>query len=134
MGCPRSTISSAILRVDFPVHFNRLIGSPAVFSSIMCVRSFTSAESRLVSLFLRPPSLRIFPSAIFDKSWPLFNSFIPFRMVGRDSPVNSYIRFSPPRPRLIASLATYQRDCASFRVDNTFSITSSFILFSMLLF
>ena len=34
-GCPRRVSSAAMVRVDLLVHFNELIGSPAVVSSTM---------------------------------------------------------------------------------------------------
>ena len=51
-------------------------------------------------------------------------AFIPFMMVGRDTPVSSCIYFIPPRPRAIASLAINHRACASLRVGIIRKITA----------
>ena len=48
-------------------------------------------------------------------------SAIAFVMVVRDKPVTVERRLMPPQPKSNALSATYQRCCASLRVDSTFN-------------
>src|ERR1700730_3463926 len=100
--------------VDLLVHRNGLMGSLAVVSSMILPKALFKGGQD-ASIALRPPpgrrSLPVSPSQRF-----CLKSLIPFRIVGRDIPVNSCIAFKPPRPNAKASFARYQRACASFSV------------------
>jgi len=121
--CPSRVSSMAIVAVDLLVQRRKLMGSPAVFSSMICWSAFSNPGS-IVSTRGRPaPGFRILSPA--GGSSRFRSSRTPFRIVGRDIPVSSFSALRPPRPRTIASLATYQRAWASFRLPSTFNIRSS---------
>src|SRR3990167_2778437 len=99
--------------VDLLVQRRALIGSPAVVSSIILSSNVFNFGSATSFRFRPPPGFRIRPES---RNLRLLNSFMPFIIVGRDIPVNSFMAFKPPRPNDRASLATYHRDWDSFKV------------------
>src|SRR6266852_3196016 len=112
-GCPRRSSCSAIARVDLLVHFKRLIGSPAVVSSMIRTSSRRSSGSKSSTFFLPAPGLRIRPSVLAGNRPFARSSAAPFMIVGRDTPVSRDISLITPRPRLRASsAASNQTDCA----------------------
>ncbi len=123
--------------MDLLVHFNKLIGSPAVVSFMICFRRFEISGFRSSILFRPPPEQRILsPSASFSF---VFSSFIPFIIVGLDKPVSSYIFLMPPCiflmppcPSIMACMATNHRACDSFNVSSAFNIISFGTLSAML--
>ena len=122
-ACNCRVSSSAIRAVDLFVQRSKLIGSPAVFSSMMDSRARSNPGSDASNLFRPPPGRRMRWSLV--RGSLCRNSRIPFRMVGRDIPVIWCIAFSPPRPRASTSRATYQRACDSWSDPSTFHISSS---------
>src|SRR5713101_1725837 len=105
--------------VDLLVHRRRLIGSPAVVSSMIFSSARTSVGSATSNRWRPPPGWRTRP--LVPRTVPAWSSRIPRRIVGRAIPVSPCIAFSPPRPIARASRATYQRAWASLSVRSTLS-------------
>src|SRR5438093_1126492 len=91
LGCPWRANSSAIVRHDLLVQRNRLIGSPAVLSSMIFFNAAVKAGSASSKGFRPAPGLR-------TRSWggrfPCLSSRIPRRIVRRDIPVRLSLVFS----------------------------------------
>src|ERR1700730_6884142 len=109
-------------RVDFVVHFRGLVGVPAVVSSKIACNSRRRPRSVSSTLFCPPPGCGTRnPAAPSERRRRPGTSAMAFVMVVRDKPVISDSRLMPPRPKSRALSATYQRRCASLRVDSTLS-------------